>query len=196
MECVTTTDTARRRETRARLVAAALQEFGRHGIDGTSVEQLCEAAGFTRGAFYSNFATKDDLCVAIVEDQTRQMILDCEAALQQLPTNLAPIEMVSRVLGATRWTEDEHRTQLELELRSWRNPELGARVDAVRTDCHALLIEVVDRACQNARISTDLDIEDIISLFEALFLAPALARSGRGERLIPLVADKLIHQED
>ena len=50
-----------------RLVEAAITQFAARGIDATSVEQLCDAAGFTRGAFYSNFASKDDLCTAIIE---------------------------------------------------------------------------------------------------------------------------------
>ncbi len=68
-------ETTRRREvTRHRLVEAAIDEFAIRGLDATSVEQLCEAAGFTRGAFYSNFATKDDLCVAIMEYHRDQVL--------------------------------------------------------------------------------------------------------------------------
>ena len=59
--------TPRREATVGRLVEAAITQFAARGIDATSVEQLCEAAGFTRGAFYSNFTSKDDLCMAIIE---------------------------------------------------------------------------------------------------------------------------------
>ena len=68
-----TETTPRREATRNRLIQAAIHEFALRGIDATSVEQLCEQAGFTRGAFYSNFATKDDLCVAIIEHYCQQV---------------------------------------------------------------------------------------------------------------------------
>ena len=59
--------TPRREATVGRLVKAAIAQFAARGIDATSVENLCEAAGFSRGAFYSNFTSKDGLCVAVAE---------------------------------------------------------------------------------------------------------------------------------
>lgn len=61
---------ARRAQTRDRLIDAALTVFAERGVGGASVEEICDTAGFTRGAFYSNFETKDDLCLAVLERQT------------------------------------------------------------------------------------------------------------------------------
>ena len=47
--------TARRAATRERLIDAAIDVFAEKGVLGASVEEICEDAGFTRGAFYSNF---------------------------------------------------------------------------------------------------------------------------------------------
>jgi len=54
----------RRKATRARLLSAAAEVLSERGFHGASVEEICERAGFTRGAFYSNFAAKDDLVLA------------------------------------------------------------------------------------------------------------------------------------
>ena len=51
----------RRSETQDRLLAAAVPLFAERGISASTVELICERAGFTRGAFYSNFESKDDL---------------------------------------------------------------------------------------------------------------------------------------
>jgi AcrR family transcriptional regulator len=51
----------RRSETQDRLLAAAAPLFAERGISASTVELICERAGFTRGAFYSNFESKDDL---------------------------------------------------------------------------------------------------------------------------------------
>ena len=40
--------------------------FADRGINGASVEEICEAAGYTRGAFYSNFADKSELVLALL----------------------------------------------------------------------------------------------------------------------------------
>jgi AcrR family transcriptional regulator len=56
-------------ETRARLLDAAEQVFLRRGLQGSSVEEIAAEAGFTRGAFYSNFKTKEELFVELLQDR-------------------------------------------------------------------------------------------------------------------------------
>lgn len=63
--------TRRRAETRARIVRAAVEVFAEHGIMASTVEQICERAGFSRGAFYSNFDSKNAVCLGIIDDETR-----------------------------------------------------------------------------------------------------------------------------
>ena len=63
--------TARRAQTQERLMAAAGRVFAERGIIGASVEEICEAAGFTRGAFYSNFADKDALVLALIRQSIK-----------------------------------------------------------------------------------------------------------------------------
>ncbi|WNV84608.1 TetR/AcrR family transcriptional regulator [Umezawaea sp. Da 62-37] len=57
--------------TRARLIDAAAELFAEKGVNGASVEQIAERAGYSRGAFYGNFADKDDLVLALLEHRTR-----------------------------------------------------------------------------------------------------------------------------
>lgn len=53
--------------TRERLIEAAAKSFMRHGFDASSVEQIAEEAGFSRGAFYSNFRSKDELFIEVLK---------------------------------------------------------------------------------------------------------------------------------
>ena len=59
----------RRAETRRWLIDAAEELIAERGVNGSTVVQICERAGFTRGAFYSNFSTKDELCLALLRRQ-------------------------------------------------------------------------------------------------------------------------------
>ncbi|MEU2426587.1 TetR/AcrR family transcriptional regulator [Streptomyces sp. NPDC007851] len=61
--------TRRRVRTRARLLDAAFTVFAAKGFGRVSIEEVCEAAGFSRGAFYSNFATLDELFFALYRDR-------------------------------------------------------------------------------------------------------------------------------
>lgn len=55
-------------QTRRRLLEAAMELFAVKGYEGTAVEELSEHAGYSRGAFYSNFANKEDLMKAIISE--------------------------------------------------------------------------------------------------------------------------------
>ncbi|HKH46540.1 MAG TPA: TetR/AcrR family transcriptional regulator [Thermoanaerobaculia bacterium] len=53
-------------ETRQRLIEAAEKVFLRRGLQGSSVEEITEEAGFSRGAFYSNFKSKQEVFVELL----------------------------------------------------------------------------------------------------------------------------------
>ena len=63
-----------RDDTCEKLFEAAARVFEEQGIGGASVEAIAAAAGFTRGAFYSNFKSKDELIIAMLEDHVEQSI--------------------------------------------------------------------------------------------------------------------------
>jgi AcrR family transcriptional regulator len=60
-------DGSRRGRTRERLLDAAYDVFAEAGVHAATVEHITERAGFTRGAFYSNFSTKEELFFALME---------------------------------------------------------------------------------------------------------------------------------
>ena len=58
----------RKQETRRRLLDAAAEVFARRGFHGASVEDIAAHAGFTQGALYANFAGKEGLFLAVIDD--------------------------------------------------------------------------------------------------------------------------------
>jgi AcrR family transcriptional regulator len=71
-------------QTRTRMLDAAERVFIRRGLQGSSVEEITAEAGFTRGAFYSNFKSKDELFVELLQDRVyRQYTAMAEQAQEQ-----------------------------------------------------------------------------------------------------------------
>ncbi|MGD0765146.1 MAG: TetR/AcrR family transcriptional regulator, partial [Dehalococcoidia bacterium] len=54
--------------TRVRLMKAALGVFSRKGFEDTSVEDICLAAGYSKGGFYFHFKGKDELLVNLLDE--------------------------------------------------------------------------------------------------------------------------------
>ena len=61
-----------REETRKHLLDAAQRLIAKNGLSAASVEDIAEAAGYTRGAFYSNFGSKDDLFLELLSRDHRE----------------------------------------------------------------------------------------------------------------------------
>ena len=148
---------ARRARTRQRLMAAAVQVFAERGVIGSSVEVICEAAGFTRGAFYSNFADKDALVLALIEQGVAEEYAAAERAVADLKAQdpgLPPTEAVSLVLSRLNLGGSSDRTTLlaqqELLLYAARVPGLRAPYrafdDACRAQVHALVVDALEYA--------------------------------------------------
>ncbi|MVT75294.1 TetR/AcrR family transcriptional regulator [Bradyrhizobium cajani] len=88
-----------RDDTRDRLFEAAARVFEEDGIGGASIEAIAAAAGFTRGAFYSNFKSKDELIIAMLEDHVAQSIrrnLDILAQHDNLDDFIAALRTMDR----------------------------------------------------------------------------------------------------
>jgi AcrR family transcriptional regulator len=79
--------TRRRENTRTRLMDAAARMFAEEGIDASSVESICERAGFTRGAFYSNFASKEELFLALCERSAKTTLAALRERIATLEAN-------------------------------------------------------------------------------------------------------------
>ncbi|MEZ0580377.1 TetR/AcrR family transcriptional regulator [Nocardioides sp. MH1] len=143
--------TRRRAETRQRLLDAALEVFAARGFGSTSVEQVCAGAGFTRGAFYSNFDSLDELFLAMWEQRSQQMLQELEALLAApatRPSGDAPRTLrdaVAQVADAVPVDDAWYRVTAEFTAHALRNPALRQVVAAREDAILATLLPLLDR---------------------------------------------------
>lgn len=167
---------ARREATRRRLLAAASEAFAERGLHGTTVEDVCERAGFTRGAFYSNFTSRDDLVIALVEERS--------TALRERVTELTrragltPSELLHEVL--TTWTEQPGEReqwlllQTELMLHAIREPAAGAAWREVVTHNLREIAAILEAYLGHQGVRLPIDSLGLARLLYATFQGGAL----------------------
>jgi AcrR family transcriptional regulator len=76
----------RQEQTRQELVDAAERLFSTQGFHATSIDAVAAEAGFTKGAVYSNFESKEDLFFAVYERRVDRRVEELETALREAPT--------------------------------------------------------------------------------------------------------------
>jgi AcrR family transcriptional regulator len=133
MTDVVTATTRRREATRSKLLDAAAQLFAEEGLDAASVEAICERAGFTRGAFYSNFETKDalylELCGRVAQERialVRSRVAELESRDAFAPVGGDPMAIVQQILDTTMDDRLGLLLMSEIRINALRNPQLGA----------------------------------------------------------------------
>ncbi|WP_069772095.1 TetR/AcrR family transcriptional regulator [Streptomyces sp. LUP30] len=89
--------TRRRARTRANLLDAAFAVFAAKGFGRVSIEEVCDAAGYSRGAFYSNFASLDELFFALYQERADLIARQVAEALADGGPDLAVPASVDRV---------------------------------------------------------------------------------------------------
>lgn len=126
-----------RDDTCEKLFEAAARVFEEHGIGGASIETIAAAAGFTRGAFYSNFRSKDELIFAMLEDHVTQSV---RRNLDLLEKHKTPADFIDALKSMDRSQHDPlgrspllHMEMILFVARAEkRRPELAKRLRARR----------------------------------------------------------------
>ncbi|MGY2080673.1 TetR/AcrR family transcriptional regulator [Modestobacter sp. SYSU DS0657] len=159
----------RREATVERLLDAALDTFAERGFAAASVEDICSRGGFTRGAFYSSFRTKDELFEALM---TREVERDL-ARVAELLTGLAdepdPLAAaVDRVLGAFRCDRTWALVVTEYTLHAARHPEAAEVLRRHDEQVGGRLAALVDRTAAEAGLTFTLPAADLIGAATAL----------------------------
>ncbi len=118
----------RRARTREALVDAARAVFARKGFEGASLDEIAETAGYTRGAIYKHFESKEDLLLAVFDKMNEHAL---ERFSQRFETDQSRPTDPSMIVAT--WKEeiaadaDVRALDLEFQLYVLRHPEVRQR---------------------------------------------------------------------
>ncbi|AZH77654.1 MULTISPECIES: TetR/AcrR family transcriptional regulator [Microbacterium] len=147
---MSTPATRSRENTRARLLEAAAQVFAEAGLDGASVEAVCERAGFTRGAFYSNFESKDELFLMLTASVADARVRAVRQRVEEMTAEGAlaegcdPIELVQQVMELGGDDRLGVMLMSEIRIRALRDARFGEAYLAQEREMVASIAQIVD----------------------------------------------------
>jgi AcrR family transcriptional regulator len=141
--------------------------FARRGVAGASIEEICEEGGFTRGAFYSNYGTKDDLILEIIDQEFARAVEGATGMASRKAEGQACEDGGATDEGAHEEFDFPFSTtpaaiiaQRDIQLHALRHPQLQARLDAVWRSHQERLNEAVTQLLESygARATVPIDV--------------------------------------
>ncbi|MEA3182785.1 MAG: hypothetical protein QOI59_6308 [Gammaproteobacteria bacterium] len=158
-----------RSRTTQRLLDAAQKLFARRGLSDTSLDDIAEEAGHTRGAFYSNFNSKSDLLVELLRrDHERK-----NAQLRALRDDSLPPEYIQQrfreICGPMYRTNESFMNWTEARMLAARDARFRAKLDALLVERRAEVAESIGYVYRRLGIEPPLAATAVALGFDSLF---------------------------
>jgi AcrR family transcriptional regulator len=179
--------TTRRREaTRQKLLDAAAQVFAEVGLDAASVETICERAGFTRGAFYSNFETKDELFLELSGNVARSRVQSVRNRVRELEgagsfeeTQSLAFDIVQQVLDVSADDRLGVLLMSEIRIHALRDPRLAAayllQEAEMRRSVSQIIEDIVRAKALSLRVPADEAAQLMLTVWEGASVRAVMA---------------------
>ncbi len=160
----------RRQLTREVLVESARDVFAKRGFHAASLEEIAEAAGFTRGAVYSNFENKEELFFAVLDRHVEVQLAGFDDLFEQAGGPVAAADVdVARAWRRLSGGDDSEWTALTLEFQLYalRNPEVRDRILGRYRDLRARVTAYLEGVLQDLDRTLLVPVEDLAAMVDA-----------------------------
>jgi len=194
-----TREDSRERTTR-RLLAAARKLIAKRGLSDTSLDEIAEEAGYTRGAFYSNFSSKGDLFI----DLLRRDHAATSAQLRALRDDSLPLEHIQQcireIYSQMYRTNETFMNWTEARMLAARDAKFQVKLDALLLERRAEAAELIEYVYGRVGIAPPLAPTAVAmgvnSLFEGMKLtmlsSPGDMTSEDAESVLALIVNSLM----
>ncbi len=187
----TTTRAERQAQTRDRLVEVARELFLADGYNATSLDKVAVAAGFSKGAVYSNFSGKEELCMAVLDTIHEEQIEGVVAAFTvdaDLDGRIDAFAAWAREkLGHPRWTALEVEFAAVARQSPWVATELVKR--------HRMLVsasaDLIERVTADAGVALGIEARKAATALLSLGIGLGAMRSLDAELDVDVFADTM-----
>jgi AcrR family transcriptional regulator len=160
--------------TRERLLDAAAAVFAKRGIEAASLDEVAEAAGYTKGAIYSNFASKTDLVLALIERRVGQQAEVTEAALAGITLEQGLAALGAQAARSRGIDRDWIVLVVEFWLRAMRDDRARTAMAQRYERARMFTASLLARKYEEAGEEPPLPSRELAIVIEALGLGVAL----------------------
>lgn len=164
-----TTQRHRREETQGRLLKAALNVFSRRGYERATIDEIVHEAGFSKGAFYVHFESKEDLFWKMFEER---ILRQQQAFRDAVKPGVQALEILRRVLQAVfdleRYDPAWPAMFAEFLAHATRNERIRERLAAMLQSWRDLTAATLVAERDSGRLREDLDIEFVSAALVAV----------------------------
>lgn len=196
-----------REETRRRLIESAATVFARVGFEAAAIDAITEEAGYSRGAFYSNFESKDELFLTLAASVGEVRVSAVRARVEEMAADGAladgcdPIELVQDIMDSGGDDRLGVMLMSEIRIRALRDEVFGAAYLAQEREMIGsigqIITDIVDAGGLQIRLPADVAARILMIVWEGMAVRSAMAghddaqlrRAGSAElsRLVELL---------
>ena len=190
----------KRERTYEELLLAAEKLFVERGFHATSVDEIAFEAGYTKGAVYSNFESKEDLFFAVYERRAERAMAEIEEVLVENGP-AAGLEVLASDAARRRGGADDGWLAVFFEFWAHvvRRPELRERFARIHGRALEPMAAAVERFAGERGISIPVEARSLNVAMNAMVLGLSLERltqpdvvdAGLGARMVRLVVEDL-----
>lgn len=181
----------RQAQTRERLIEVARDLFLDVGYNATSLDKVAVAAGFSKGAVYSNFAGKEELCMAVLDTIHEEQIEGVVAAFTidaDIDVRIDAFAQWAREkLGHPRWTALEVEFAAIARTSPWVAEELVKR--------HRMLVDaagvLIEKVTTDAGVTVDIEARKAATALLSLGIGLGAMRSLDPELDVDVFAETM-----
>ncbi|MFF4381494.1 TetR/AcrR family transcriptional regulator [Kitasatospora sp. NPDC001547] len=185
--------TKRRPLTVAALNDSALALFTEHGFHATSIRDIVARAGLTRGAFYSNYQDKEELFLALYDQQIDRLLADLRAAFADAgPGQDVPSRLLRELAGRRREDEGWFLLSMEFTLHAARHPEVARSLAEHEARLVDGLVELIEATPDHTSKVRPRDLARLLVILHEGATAMRLTEEARGE--LAEFPEELLHQ--
>jgi AcrR family transcriptional regulator len=181
-----------RKRTRERLLKSAQEIFARDGFTGASIDRIAEHAGYSKGAVYSNFDSKEALFLELLRDRMSEELGELHQLLQERSS-------IAEILLALRQRYSSLEKQViwcllstEFQLQAGRNPDFARPFAELYRNQRRAIAKLVTMVAKRDGAKLEWNAEELATSLMALTHGIALQRAADPESVSADSAGKAI----
>ncbi len=165
----------RQARTRISLLRSAARVFARRGLQGGTIDEVAADAGFTKGAFYANFSSKDELFLAMLDQGFAVRLGEVVRELSGLDSEIDRSEIVQQARAASEdyarhlaSEPDWQRLFFEFVIHATRDESFRRELVRRYSGLRAGVAEVFARRAAELGVSSPVEVEQLARMVFAM----------------------------